>query len=1588
LTEDNPVTTSSVSVLAGSEPYVGPRPFERKEADLFHGRKRDTQILCDRILTGRLTLLYAQSGLGKSSLLRTRVIPRVEAHGAGAVYFDNWSEPDPRHTLKTALVNAAEKAGVVDAGFGSPTVAELVRLIVRTKGRTVILVLDQFEEFLFRHAESLEPLRNELAALVSSDIDAAVVITLREEYLAALEPFRQRIINLFDSGYRLEELPDQDLRDAIFEPPKLYGGECEEKFVDKLISDLRGSTAATPSEGGASFVGLPMLQLVCQQLWGIARDGDKKLTLDLYAKMGGARKIIDAYVADLMPKRRRDKEVTARLLQFLAPGSGLKNPYSAGDLAKNTNLPTETVEKELMRLSNGRILRTRDYNNVVLYELQHDAFIRVLREWRDAVLDHRRTRRRVMRWGAASAIAMGLVIASSSYLQVQTKRRADEAASQQRVNLENQLMMTRTKDDAARAKAEADYAKKILGQETEIAQKEREISVLAQAKADTLQKWQEGGMLDDLRKMDDNTQKALAASRFDVLVSSMLGDPAKSEKLWHELRDNATLIPADYAMPSSDVITESIPKEDDVPLTVEYQHDRDFSRGHFMSLWRQFAGEITREYGYPLTLSVAFKEGSAESNTDVGKITLAPEPPNPPVIVDAPLHDMRLLVRYRSSIAKNSREDIFLKHYVDHDAQEFPSANQHWILVQKWTLPIWKYAIENEKKISSFEVASDASAMAAYHALSNLIDGSKASSTARRSLLTRHAVEALLRNASHAYPETVREARAERGPCLANDLGNAVSNDMYALMELPYLLDKASDTPCPTRRIESAQRGGVALEPRSPGRGSTTPSPAQAETADSTSADQIDDRKVVDYSYNLPQTYARFWFTGTDLSSLHVPHVRDQLYRSYGVLVDNKLIQKTSGDSHPAGPTFLEVKSGENGEALFRSIAADNRDRWITPEATSSILNRIPPHTRNWIRQSFSLTELKQIEKAVVMVQPDNGGTLRYPEWLLVSLCFWRTLDQDDPSIEAMAGHLREMQKARVNSVSPASSSLSQIVKGGIQSLLGDDNPDYAERQFEAAIRINRSEAEEAFLHLWANSLPEFWVALFDKDFANPRHLILRPEEKIDLQDLTPRATEPPNVYKQLQFYRIATGLTIRAERPGTLQELVEVSEPGMWTGEQEAYLATEYLRSYDFAESTLNNQRGFEDASAMIEHAVANLDRQDAYKVFSDVVGLCTTDPTGSQSSRSIPNWCWNLLDELARKRPGLDDASTNLQLELAWILSNEERPDRLKHALQLAQGYEQILDRTEMDSKLRSHQQIILDFIRGRALRGLGQFGDPALWAKAEALLQQVCTDEWVLSDRTDVAQDAYSRLISILNLSGRFGQAHALWGDAEKRWKGNPFIDGAALQGLLVEGNSKEVSQLSLNIAKGLGSSEESGEKVDSLFVSALGSILTQSGDWRALAKRYLAVTPMDPNNDYVLMLFYGMDGGARSLDASGLLDQRWAEIEKRKSDWKLRLASGDPSAWREMLLARYKNAPDVDWLPDVLGDEDKWKNSALSQLPSTRQGQLTEFWFYEALRAKANGNATLMREHLRRCLAVGMTQYYEDAMAHFLLSKFGN
>jgi hypothetical protein len=100
---------ATVSASQQAEPYKGLRPYQEKDQNNFFGRDAERKVLIDKILANRLTLLFAASGVGKSSLLQAAVLPLLKDPGRenlDPVYYNDWvTSPliDLKQTVLTTL---------------------------------------------------------------------------------------------------------------------------------------------------------------------------------------------------------------------------------------------------------------------------------------------------------------------------------------------------------------------------------------------------------------------------------------------------------------------------------------------------------------------------------------------------------------------------------------------------------------------------------------------------------------------------------------------------------------------------------------------------------------------------------------------------------------------------------------------------------------------------------------------------------------------------------------------------------------------------------------------------------------------------------------------------------------------------------------------------------------------------------------------------------------------------------------------------------------------------------------------------------------------------------------------------------------------------------------------------------------------------------------------------------------------------------------------------------------------------------------------------------------------------------------------
>src|SRR5215831_5411709 len=151
---------SALTVEGEPNPFVGPRPFEQAERELFFGRAKEARDVVSLITAQPILLLFAASGAGKSSLLNAAVVPALhergfEVLGPARVRVSGDPPPDAKNVYTRAVLThvAADRP----SGPQRETVAEgLAELPRPASVGPRALIVDQFEELFTAYPEHWE----------------------------------------------------------------------------------------------------------------------------------------------------------------------------------------------------------------------------------------------------------------------------------------------------------------------------------------------------------------------------------------------------------------------------------------------------------------------------------------------------------------------------------------------------------------------------------------------------------------------------------------------------------------------------------------------------------------------------------------------------------------------------------------------------------------------------------------------------------------------------------------------------------------------------------------------------------------------------------------------------------------------------------------------------------------------------------------------------------------------------------------------------------------------------------------------------------------------------------------------------------------------------------------------------------------------------------------------------------------------------------------------------------------------------------------------------------------------------------------
>ena len=396
-----------------ANPFPGLRPFEPDEDHLFFGREGEVDDLLRRLRTSRLIAVVGTSGSGKSSLVRSGLIPSLHSGfmaSAGSSWRIAIMRPgeDPIGNMAASLADPQVLGGPDDHAGTNRVLLEVtlrrstlglidaVRHARLPAGDNVLVIVDQFEElFRFRAArhstnrdEAINFVRLLLEAAGQRDHPIYLVLTMRSDFLGDCMNF-PGLPEAVNAGlYLVGRMSREGLRAAITGPVAVAGATIATRLVNRVLNDL-----------GDDHDQLPLVQHALMRTWDHweARRTDGPIDVDDYVAVGTFRKALSNHAEEAFAETasRGLATTTERVFKALTDRvtdqRGVRRPTPIDELARIVEADESAVIEVVERFrAPGRSFLTPlarvPLSSSSIVDLSHESLMRCwgrLIEWAD-----------------------------------------------------------------------------------------------------------------------------------------------------------------------------------------------------------------------------------------------------------------------------------------------------------------------------------------------------------------------------------------------------------------------------------------------------------------------------------------------------------------------------------------------------------------------------------------------------------------------------------------------------------------------------------------------------------------------------------------------------------------------------------------------------------------------------------------------------------------------------------------------------------------------------------------------------------------------------------------------------------------------------------------------------------------------------------------------------------------------------------------------------------------------------------------------------------------------------------------------------
>ncbi len=1574
---------------AKSNPYVGPPPFRREEKGQFFGRSREMSNLASIITANSEVLLYAQSGVGKSSIINAGLVPELLERGFRVLQMEGWRGINPQDEELETVPNIFVYNCLRSWAGDNPDVDDLAYMTIcsflekepqRTPQESptpLVLIFDQFEEYLIRHSErrsQREEFFKQVAEALEADPLLRVLFVIKEEFLAALDPYVQFFPDMLRTHYRLDRLRKKAACEAVEEPLKKtdrsYAKGVAELLVQKLLAP-EGADNSGQEEEDVRDVDSTILQTVCMRLWESLKDDEKVITEERIKDLDVDQVLINFYTDALQAAIEKSGVEEVELRKWfnkeLITSSGTRGKVFRGpkDTEGISDSAIEVLDKKRIIRPDSQVSGPSGS----WYELTHDRLIEPIKKSNTDWLHE---------W--------------------------DVKVAEENLKLEFQEKEARREEDRRKVRHRVYYG--LVGVLFLVFvgylyhNHNEKLKIQAEnEKKQALDYDRVEGAIERLRQLKPYTkQKEVGESEADKIARYLWDkeDRPSLERLVLRLQELSDVIPRKpQAEPGAETDQSS-------PFILYYNSKSSRDEALTQQQWEGMAAALYYYRGIPAPKRLRLvQDPNMPVNQVRFKVAISPpgkseEVEKIPGRKNKTLDQDQLILpvppfRPDHLVITEGKLDKRLLDFMKHGHDDWPRVESKfmyggpWRLVPHWTSPLFKAAkceIYPQEKMGAIVLANI------------LIDNPEY-------ILTHAAVLSLLEGLKRYSPQTVEEALASRGGVdgIKQDLVKEVRKT-NSIKGLRYLLDSWADQKEPAQQASKLDKSDlkpyawlpplvepeirVYLGPRLLERfttpeGEWKPEPLQ----------ELDKLKG--------DFYRRFGLNLPDAKSFEDKQVADNALR-IELLDQTEESKGVKPISFPLDSAHSEVKLIEE----LRPRCEELRTWWLSPEKVHQLMEKLPAGLSKWLRARYSLTDLKIILRELINPPESDksareGDTVRYPSWLLGSLTFWLPgdpRDAKDTDPEQVAEYLRQTQLARL---SPPPEILPEgdvaLVKRGIKDLnegevadlvkrgiedLNKGNCESASRTFQKAIKIDPAAATSTFLALYARQ-PEVTLegrlSRIEEDRPLPRPGELAKAKAVEgntrydieeiLEQSGPQLSPERERFLKLCLIQSYFGLNYKQRAQELCDQLLSKHGTEEWGPDEEYFLAYYLLNAH---KKGLIPDRYFDPAQGLLVNSFKRWDdEQQAVKAFGE---LSTNFTGGRPPSRYL-----DMMDHIADLRPSSYWIPLIQGDQICGIYGGPSLKEA-QRALVMFDRAEGNLGKVEPEK--RSKERAWLDLSRVKALRYLLRYHDQTLREQdvkstlklLENLIKSVPPGQkgWPPLD------SIYNQVVGIyLDVNNIEEAANWLARGRERFPESEEFY-----------GNEFFLKLARLDLSPEYVKSISTGSQM--LFYAALAQLLAGEGDVEYNARRFCNSNQM--YRDLIRMMLYcNLLIQGKDADAQDLLKERWQAIDQ--GTWKDRLQEGDPDVWREMLIGYYYGAVPPEEIFSPLKNPEAFTGSQLGKTRMSFPLICSEAYFYDAILQGARGDKATRNERklnqLKKVIDIQCYASFEYHMARYLVKQ---